>query len=340
MNEKLKFSWFNIMTFVALIAIGYTSFVGLTYMTAGNFQIAGIGTSLILIILLCYFMYMQALKSATVYLRRKLRWEAVMLFLSPVIFAILIIPATHFFTVTSRNEIIVKSFRQSIAGAHSLFADYDQYASERMTNLHNALANAAKNGDSRISFKPGNEAMQAQNIERVLRDQILSSDYKNLNESARAWITKADQGASTYNVFLLGNTRQIRATINEWQDNLRTLSSHRMKAEDALGLTSEFKSSGADNAIKGIDAINNAFVHRKFPNGAAIAFCVVAYLFLLLPYIFQSRNARNPYRLTDLFSSVDKGDFDTSDLEENQSRRSGSSDSGYSDGLGGFTLDD
>lgn len=339
MNEKLKFSWFNIMTFVALIAIGYTSFVGLTYMTAGNFVIGGIGTAIILLVLLIYFMVMQTLKTATVYLRRKLRWEAVMLILSPVVFAILIIPSTHFFTVTARDSEIVAGFRQSISGAHQLFADYDTYSANRLQSLHDALTAAAANADPRLKLKSGREKMQMTNIERVLRGQLLSNDYKKLRSDAETWIGKADQGASTYNVFLLGNTRQIRKSIEQWQENLREISSHQMNAEKQLGLNVEFKSSGADTAIKGIDAINSAFVRRKFPNGVAILFCCITYLLLLLPYIFQSRNARNPYRLTDLFSSADKGDF-SAGIDEPDERES-RSDSGddYSDDMGGFTLD-
>lgn len=340
MNEKLRFSWFNIMTFVALVAIGYTTFVGLTYMTGGNFLIGGIGTVVILLVLLGYFMFMQTLKSATFYLRRKLRWEAIMLFLSPVVFAILIIPSTHFFTVTARNENIVKSFRQSISGAYNLLADYNEYATDRIKNLHEALVNNGSGYDPRLKLTPDMEKIQIENIEKVLRNQIYSSDYQQLNDKAMSWISKADQGASTYNVFLLGNTRQIRETIGEWQKNLRDISGHRMKAEDALGLESEFNSEGAENAIKGIEAIENSFTKRKFPNGSAIVFCLVTYMFLLLPYIFQSRNARNPYKLIDLFSSVDKGDGDMPEFNNNSNSRRGSRSSGsdYGDDMGGFTL--
>ena len=37
MNEQLKFSWGHIIAFLALIIISYISFVGVTYMTDGDF---------------------------------------------------------------------------------------------------------------------------------------------------------------------------------------------------------------------------------------------------------------------------------------------------------------
>ena len=40
MNERLQFSWGHIIAFVALIAVSYISFMGITYLTAGNFLAA------------------------------------------------------------------------------------------------------------------------------------------------------------------------------------------------------------------------------------------------------------------------------------------------------------
>lgn len=313
MNEKLKFSWFNILTLVAMIAIGYTSFVGLTYMTDGNFTIGGIGTAIILVVLFVYFVVMQNLKSTTVYLRRKLKWEAVMLILSPLVFAVSIIPATHFFTVTARNESIVNNFTTSISGSRQLFDDYKTYADNRLKNIAaslnlltaNGLTDENRQAYSIIGLTPGKETMQIENIVEATRLQLLSDNFTRFVKEANKWIDEANQGASTYNVFLLGNTRQIKETINQWEKDLNDMATHRMTAENALNLDTSFSSRGASDAVKGIESLTGDFTTRKFPNFWAILFAFGAYLFLLLPYIFQSRNARNPYRLTDLFSSYD-----------------------------------
>lgn len=42
MNEQLKFSWGHIIAFLALIVLSYITFVGVTYMTDGDFTKASI----------------------------------------------------------------------------------------------------------------------------------------------------------------------------------------------------------------------------------------------------------------------------------------------------------
>ena len=51
-NETLKFSWGHIVAFLAIIFISYMSFMGLTYLTDGDFLIAGVGVAIIDILLL------------------------------------------------------------------------------------------------------------------------------------------------------------------------------------------------------------------------------------------------------------------------------------------------
>ena len=43
MNEELRFSRGHILAFLALIFIAYVTFMGITYLTLGNFGYAGIG---------------------------------------------------------------------------------------------------------------------------------------------------------------------------------------------------------------------------------------------------------------------------------------------------------
>lgn len=57
MFEKLQFSWGHIIAFLALIAVSYLSFVGLTYLTGGNFMwaVACMSVIDIVFILVCRY---------------------------------------------------------------------------------------------------------------------------------------------------------------------------------------------------------------------------------------------------------------------------------------------
>ena len=63
-NEKLKFSWGHIIAFVAMIVISYFSFLGLTYLTDGNFIFTGIGVVVIDVIIAFAFLGAQIAKGA------------------------------------------------------------------------------------------------------------------------------------------------------------------------------------------------------------------------------------------------------------------------------------
>lgn len=70
-NEILKFSWGHIIAFLAMIFISYVSFMGLTYLTDGNFMIAGIGVVIIDVLLLVFFIGLQVIKSVQRSLQRE-----------------------------------------------------------------------------------------------------------------------------------------------------------------------------------------------------------------------------------------------------------------------------
>lgn len=333
MNEKLKFSWFNILTFLALIAVGYTCFVGLTYMTDGNFMTAGIGTAIIVVLIAAYFIFLQNIKATAFYVQRRIKYEAAMLIFSPVIFAVLALPSTHFWTVNSQNEEITKCFKQSINGAKQLFTDYEKYSDARITAMRDAVSYGSAQIDSlsgsRIELTYGLIDVQIDNMTDILRLQLLSDNYTRLRDAATTWIDKSNVGASTWNVFILGNTREIKTSLRQWENELNEMAHHRMTAENVFNLNTNFQSDGAENAIKGIDTLTDAFTTRKFPGFQAWIYCIVIYLMLLLPYIFQSRNARNPYRLTDVFSekphrqsTVDAYE-ETDDTDETTQTRNG-----------------
>lgn len=84
-NETLKFSWGHIIAFVALIIISYLSFMGITYLTNGNFLYAGIGVLIIDVLIILFFIIPQILKGTDEKFRRKIIFERILFFL-PLLF--------------------------------------------------------------------------------------------------------------------------------------------------------------------------------------------------------------------------------------------------------------
>lgn len=301
MNERLKFSWSHIVTFVAMIAVCYISFVGTTYMTNGDFMRALTVMGVLLVVLLVVFVGVQQLKASGYRMQRKIIWERGLLIVSPLIFLGAMVPMSHFWTVHARNDSVVSNFTNAISSGNRMFDDYEAYCNRRIQAYSEALDAVIANetADPRnfaaAGFTHGLAQEQKANMVEVLRLQLLSPNYDKLKAEATKWIANANQGASTWNVFLLGNTRDIRQAVTDWQDQLKQYTLRPMTNEAVVGEVETFDSDSAGSVHSGIDALTDDMTQRHAPNMAAIIYAVVVYLMLLFPYMLQDRHTKSPY---------------------------------------------
>jgi len=384
MNEKLQFSWGHIFAFLALIAVSYFTFVGLTYITDGNFTTGLIGMGIVDIVFIVFFIGAQQMKASGVNIRRKIFFERLFVFGSPIVFIIGMIPTFHFWTVHSQDDEVVETFKASIENSKKMFDDYEAYSNERIAayeaSLDEVIANhgakveedktvnkkvnpgtakkvktpskksksyvnrpprdekenktdiigtkpsekmkeaskksVVKNVNMKnrghiellqavptvdryteIGFKSEIARQQKDNMVEVLRLQLLSDNYYNLKNSALEWIVKANNGASTWNVFLLGNKDTIKNAIENWQKQLASFTEKKMIHEDLFEPVPIFESSAAEDAVSGINGLASIFTTQKGPNSAAILTAIILYLMLIFPYLLQERHTKSIYRL-------------------------------------------
>lgn len=303
MNEKLQFSWGHIIAFLALIAVSYISFVGFTYLTNGDFTFALIGMGITDIVFILFFIGAQQMKASGTKMGRKIIWERIFIFGSPIVFIAGMISMSHFWTVKSQNTDIVDTFTNSINNSKQLFADYEQYANQRIESYQNDLTSIIVNKSTdpqkfhKAGFEDSKASIQRDNMVETLRLQLLSQNYDSLKNVAYAWITNASQGASTWNVFLLGNTREIKDALNNWENQLKNFSSKEMTNESICRDVIHFESDGAKNAVNGIESLTASFTTQKFPTIAAIILGIIIYMMLLFPYILQDRHTKSTLRL-------------------------------------------
>lgn len=334
MNEKLQFSWGHIIAFLALIAVSYISFVGFTYLTNGNFTFALIGMGITDIVFIIFFIGAQQMKASGVKMSRKIIWERIFIFGSPVVFIAGMFSMSHFWTVRSQNDEIVSTFTTSINDARQLFSDYENYSNTRIGNYEKGLNRiiANKESDKRTFIEAGfedNKAnIQKDNMIETLRLQLLSQNYDSLQNVAIKWIDEAGHGASTWNVFLLGNTREIRNALANWENQLKSFSTKEMSNESLTGNVSHFQSDGVKNAIAGIESLTVSFTKQGFPTIGAIIFGIVIYLMLLFPYILQDRHTKNIYRIIGTENSNSKKKSVHKQSKVNSSEDTISDDSG------------
>lgn len=307
MNKQLKFSWGHIIAFLALIVLSYITFVGVTYMTGGDFVKAAIAMLTIDVILFGVFIGAQIMKATTKKFAKRIWIERVFIFCSPIIFFFCMSPFYHFGSVQSQDDEIVGHFTDAIRASKQMFSDYDSYSKERLTNYGHMLDRVIDNQGIQpeefalCGFTKGSEQIQKENMVKALRLQLISENYESLKTEAIKWIESSDNGASTWNVFLLGNTKEIKKAIHEWNAQLVDFSTHKMSNEEFKGYNNvnTFNESSHVLALvdAGLDGLTGKFTSPAFPPIAFILSSIVLYFALLFPYFLQDRHTKSQQRL-------------------------------------------
>lgn len=306
MNKKLKFSWGHIVAFLVLIYIGYISFMGVTYASDGDFSKAGILTTVILVVLILFFIGAQYKKGVDEKFRKSIVWERIFMYCSPIVFVLCMIPYSHFWTVFKNGSEITKKFDNAIELSKNMFTDYDEYAHKRIDNYKSMLDRVVSNKNLRpqeyrdLGFTGRSDAEQEKLMVKELELQLLSSNYDSLKTTATTWIDNV-KGASVWNVFIIGNIKQIKTSMGSWNKDLANFAARIIKNEEYKDYNKIVSYSDHGKEIqqveKALDDLKSLYTETSTPTLTAIITGILCYILLLFPYFIQRRNTKNIYRL-------------------------------------------
>lgn len=283
-NETLKFSWGHIIAFVALIFISYVSFMGITYLTDGDFLYAGLGVLIINLILIIFFIIPQMLKGTEEKFSRKIIYERILFFFAPVFFIAVMVPYAHFWTVFDNRSQVETTFSASVKTTKGMFESYEVYSNDRIKEYNKKLT------------RKKTEIIHRTNKVEALRLQLIADNYNALKESAVKWIDNAS-GATIWNAFMIGNIKKIESAIENWNNSLSEFSG-KIMSDEPNGV--EPFSSSDPSVTKAKENLNNlrsVYTTMGTPSMLAIGIGVLLYILLLFPYIIQSRNTKSTFRL-------------------------------------------
>jgi len=286
-NKKLKFSWGHIIAALAIIFISYVSFAGLTYLTKGNFILAGIGVFLIDFLLIIFFIVPQYLKGTDENFKTKIIYERILIFTSPIFFVAIMVPYAHFWIVFEQRKQVEATFSTSIKTTKGMFYSYEKYADNRILAYEEHLTDLNEN------------TYRKNNAVEALTLQIIDQNYTDVKKSAFKWIDKAS-GATVWNVFLIGNIKEVENAIDHWNKSLTKFSSKTLMDEPKD--TEPFTSSDPSvvTAKGNLNNLRAIYTTMMWPNAIGIATAILLYIMLLFPYIIQSRNTKSVYRLINI----------------------------------------
>ncbi len=300
-NQTLKFSWGHIVAFVGLIFISYVVYMGDFYLNGGDFKASVFKVAAIDIALLITFIGAQITKGVDEKFDRSIIIERILICLCPIVFIWAMIPYNHFWGVFHDKEQIETQFNNSILGAKQMFEDYDTYAHDRIEKYEHALSTVLQEKTdnpstySKAGFTGSDDYLKKQNYIRTLELQLLSQNTDSIKTVAIAWIDEANQGASVWNAFLVGNIKQIKDAIASWHSTLVSFSTPVLSNENVLNTKVEpFDRDGASIkvATSGLDALTEMYETKSTVQINTIITGFVLFLMLMFPYFLQKRNTR------------------------------------------------
>ena len=310
MNKKLKFSWAHIIAFVALIFYAYLTFVGATYLFNCKFWLAGIVTFVLVTIVFLLFIGVQQVKGTDEKFPKSIKWERVLMVCTIVFYIASLHPFIHVWHVQKNHIAVEKQFKASIKASKQLFVEYEKYSEDRISRYSELMDRVigwkgvgGHTEFSRFGFVDGREWDQKNLRLQTLRLQLLSSCYDTLKRMAFDWIESADKGASVWNIFLVGNIDQIKSAVNDWEERLQSTSfSGKVLADEEFdrgNTVYKFDETGRyiTATRKGLDKLRAQFTVTGYPSYWGYITAILCYLALIFPYIIQSRNTKNHYRL-------------------------------------------
>lgn len=308
MYKNLKFSWAHILLFLAIIIIGYVTYVGITYKLDKGLTEPLWYTLGIVALLVFWFFGVQQLKGVDNNYRfsRCIILERVLLFSSPLVFFLCMGPFNHAWNVASHGEEIEGRFREAINSSTNMFDEYNNYSSRRIADYHNFLQRVKDSKYiqpsvyQRIGFDGKNDEHKIK-IEVATLKRQLTENYDSLQKEATSWIKRADQNTSVWNVFLVGNIKEIKNAITDWNNQLHNFSSVILSTETNDGnhnvLPFDYDSNEINIVLKNLDSLSNIYTADDELSFTAILLGVILYLMMILPYFVQKRNGVSSYTL-------------------------------------------
>ena len=216
------------------------------------------------------------------------------------------IPYNHFWTVFNSRDSIESCFTASIGKSKLMFENYEQYSTARIASYDSLLQNAIANKENdkvayvKAGFKGANDATLKQIYTETLKLQLQSQNTDSLKTSAIKWIDGANQGATVWNAFLIGNIDKISEAIEGWNKQLVDVSKPVLSNE--LSSTKPFDADMSSyNAVKSeLKRLRNMYIQTSGVRLNTVWTGIILFMMLMFPYFLQKRNTR----ATGLYSLV------------------------------------
>jgi len=332
MNQS-KFSLADVLAMLAALAFGFVCFMGANFLNINNDKVWGMPHTIgciVMALIIALLLFGTAfgaklLKRISSNFKTCFVLEVVLLglfVLLAVFFVTKTSPFPHYFTVTAQKSEINSKLQTSITQAGNMFVKYEAYAGSRENLYENTLKRVAgsQKGDPKAYTDFGfvvnsgiPDALQIKTKMFTVHADLFPTNYSDtidgsgIKEVASKWLQDAKNTTSSWKpIGIVGVVNDVEKNSNYWLNTLVTLSQVREQGEQAddFGYSLSF------------DDVKTHFITLGSPTGLANGLAVLAYVLMLLSYIFAIRSTKSAYGFRALLRALcskkqnNKGDFD------------------------------
>jgi hypothetical protein len=325
MNQS-KFSLADVLTLLAALAFGFVSFLGANFLNINNEKVWGMSHTtgcVVIAVFIATLLFGTAfgaklLKRTSRNFKTCFGWEVTSLVFF-VLFAVFCAmgeysPFPHYFTVTAQKLEINNKLQTSITQAENMFNGYEEYAANRENRYRGTLQMVVATKDTNPSryaqygFENNgiSDYTQIENKMFTLHADLFPTNYSDtvanngIREVATEWLQDAKNTTSCWKpIGIVGIVNDIEKNSNEWCNTLVTLSQVLERGEQAEDFSYTL----------GFGDVKTHFTKLGSPTGLAICLAVLAYVLMLLSYIFTIRSTKSTYGFHSK-KQKNKGNFD------------------------------
>jgi hypothetical protein len=296
----------HVVALVVIICLCYVAFMGLVYLTGGQLMPSAVAAAMSAVLLFLLTVFIQRQKGCSRHFNRHLNGERIGVPLLLAAGIVVGVPFTHFFTVNSHEQVVKEDFKQALAHIQPMFDAYEQKADKRIENyrkhLNQILANSKKKQKAYANAgftrhaegKPsGADTLMRNDMVTTLRRQLLPPAYTTLRKEAVEWAERSAVGATTWNVFLLGNSKEIRKAVDEWQQQLLQMMEGRLANEPAVTDTTALDNVNLQEAVRRLSHVETLCAQQQFPTPLSLLLLAVCLSLLFFPYWLQTRHSKS-----------------------------------------------
>jgi hypothetical protein len=320
-KSNTKFTWAIVIPILLAVIFGIVSFLGANFLNISNDKVWGMSHTFGCVVMAAVIAVLLGGTATFAILFKRTSGNFKTCFAGEVIFLLLFVvfavffttktsPFPHFFTVTMHKADIQSKLQTSITQAENMFAAYESYADNRKKFYKNKLKGvvAAKGTNDKEYLDYGfenNGNSDDKQIERkmfTVHADLFPTNYSDstanngIKEVATEWLQNAKSVTKSpvWIVGIAGVVNDIEKKSNEWLNSLVTLSQVREQGEQATDFEYPL----------GFENVKSIFTKLGNPTMLAIVLVVIAYLLILLSYIFTERSTKSTYGFRALFRAL------------------------------------